>query len=42
MMDAYAAYHAYSLSQESAGVPLRTLVYVPNQYGLGNRLRAMK
>ena len=42
MMDAYAAYHAYSLSPESAGVPLRTLVYVPNQYGLGNRLRAMK
>ena len=42
LMDAYAAYHAYSLSPESAAGPPRTLVFVPNQYGLGNRLRAMK
>eukprot|EP00966_Prymnesium_polylepis_P277664 6415160-Prymnesium_polylepis.1 len=42
MMNAYAAFHAYSLAPENAGGVFRTLFYVPNQYGLGNRLRAMK
>jgi hypothetical protein len=39
-LDAYAAFHAHSLSTGEAR--RRALVFVPNQYGLGNRLRAMK
>lgn len=36
-LDGYAAFHASALQQ-----PSQSLVFVPNQYGLGNRLRAMK
>ena len=39
-MDAYAAFHARALTTGLARS--RSLVFVPNQYGLGNRLRAMK
>lgn len=38
-MDAYAAFHASSLRSSETR---QSLVFVPNQYGLGNRLRAMK
>ena len=37
-MDAYAAFHASALRSGKG----RSLLFVPNQYGLGNRLRAMK
>ena len=40
-MDAYAAFHAHALHGDTAQAHA-SLVFVPNQYGLGNRLRAMK
>ena len=39
-LDGYAAFHAHSLSAKAQ--ERKSLVFVPNQYGLGNRLRAMK
>ena len=39
-MDAYAAFHASALRSRKSRQ--RSLLFVPNQYGLGNRLRAMK
>ena len=42
-LDGYAAFHAHALRQpDGVGKPHKSLVFVPNQYGLGNRLRAMK
>ena len=41
-LDACAAFHAHALAQPRWGVAHQSLVFVPNQYGLGNRLRAMK
>ena len=41
-LDAYAAFHAHALAQPRWDVTHQSLVFVPNQYGLGNRLRAMK
>ena len=40
-LDAYAAFHRAALSPDT-DTPHQHLVFVPNQYGLGNRLRAMK
>tara|TARA_B110001452_G_scaffold177498_1_gene148894 strand:+ start:58 stop:1458 length:1401 start_codon:yes stop_codon:yes gene_type:complete len=37
-LDAYASFHAAKVADASTP----TLVFTPNQYGLGNRLRAMK
>lgn len=37
-LSAYAAFHATKASDADA----KSLVFTPNQYGLGNRLRAMK
>jgi hypothetical protein len=39
-LDAYAAFHAHA--RERVPSTYDSLVFVPNQYGLGNRLRAMK
>lgn len=40
-LDGYAAFHAHALAEPSSR-RAPSLVFVPNQYGLGNRLRAMK
>ena len=37
-LEAYAAFHASKAGDDTA----QTLIFTPNQYGLGNRLRAMK
>ena len=37
-LEAYAAFHASKAADNTA----QTLIFTPNQYGLGNRLRAMK
>lgn len=37
-LEAYAAFHASKAADDTA----QTLIFTPNQYGLGNRLRAMK
>ena len=37
-LEAYAAFHASKAADDTA----KTLIFTPNQYGLGNRLRAMK
>ena len=37
-LEAYAAFHASKATDDTA----QTLIFTPNQYGLGNRLRAMK
>ncbi|KAL1521746.1 hypothetical protein AB1Y20_021401 [Prymnesium parvum] len=42
LTSAYAAFHAYSLSTQKPEGSLKTLFYVPNQYGFGNRLRSLK
>ena len=39
-LDGYAAFHSHAL--RATDEPHKSLVFVPNQYGLGNRLRAMK
>ena len=41
LLDSYAAFHAHSIARGREGRPRRSLVFVPNQYGLGNRLRAV-
>ena len=43
LLEGYAGFHAHALAVAAAGGPTPpTLRFVPNQFGLGNRLRAMK
>lgn len=43
LLDGYAGFHSHAIATAAAGGPApATLRFVPNQYGLGNRLRAMK